>query len=264
MSKQPPTRTYCKRNRPLPYYYPNCRTPRHWKFTQDHRTTRPPPVADLSDVNNIAKDNDGIRYLLFVIDIFSRFLWVKPLKNKTAKSVLEALKDVLKKRKPVRLRVDKGSEFVNRWVKKYLKDNDIYLFVTQSSKKANYAETVIKTFRLLLWRYLRHKRNYRYIDDLQKLVDNYNATPHRSLNFIASKDVNRSNEADLWAFMYLRKPAKEAKRTPKKRTAPYKFKLGDLVRISHIKHPFRRGGGRVVRWCWVNFQCRGVLQFGLQ
>ena len=38
-----PTRTYCKRNRPLPYYHPNCRTPRHWKFTQNHRTTRPPP-----------------------------------------------------------------------------------------------------------------------------------------------------------------------------------------------------------------------------
>ena len=42
MSKQPPTGTYCKRNRPLPYYDPNCRTPRHWKLTQDHRTTRPP------------------------------------------------------------------------------------------------------------------------------------------------------------------------------------------------------------------------------
>ena len=38
-----PTRTYCKRNRPLPYCYQNCRTPRHWKFTQHHRTTRPPP-----------------------------------------------------------------------------------------------------------------------------------------------------------------------------------------------------------------------------
>ena len=37
-----PTRTYCKRNRPLPYYHPNCRTPQHWKFTQDHHTTWPP------------------------------------------------------------------------------------------------------------------------------------------------------------------------------------------------------------------------------
>ena len=43
MSKQPPTRTFCKCNRPLPYYHPNCRTPRQWKFTQNHRTTRPPP-----------------------------------------------------------------------------------------------------------------------------------------------------------------------------------------------------------------------------
>ena len=38
-----PTRTYCKRSRPLPYCNQNCRTPRHWKFTQHHRTTRPPP-----------------------------------------------------------------------------------------------------------------------------------------------------------------------------------------------------------------------------
>ena len=40
-----PTRTYCKRNRPLPYCNQNCRTPRHWKFTQHHRTTRPPQVT---------------------------------------------------------------------------------------------------------------------------------------------------------------------------------------------------------------------------
>ena len=45
ISKLLQTRTYCKRNRPLPYYHPNCRTPRHWKFPQDHRTTRPPQGA---------------------------------------------------------------------------------------------------------------------------------------------------------------------------------------------------------------------------
>ena len=42
MPKQPPTSTYCKRNRPLPYYHPNCRMPGHWKFTQDHRTIQAP------------------------------------------------------------------------------------------------------------------------------------------------------------------------------------------------------------------------------
>ena len=46
-----PTRTYCKRNRPLPYCYQNCRTPRHWKFTQHHRTTRPPHRTEGREYN---------------------------------------------------------------------------------------------------------------------------------------------------------------------------------------------------------------------
>ena len=45
-----PHRTYCKRNRPLSYYYPNCRTPRNWKFTQDHRITRPSPGPSRHDL----------------------------------------------------------------------------------------------------------------------------------------------------------------------------------------------------------------------
>ena len=73
MSKQLPTRTYCKRNRPLPYYHPNCRTPRHWKFTQDHRTTRPPPLAADKDEQSLwfiekiirkRKQNGKLQYLV--------------------------------------------------------------------------------------------------------------------------------------------------------------------------------------------------------
>ena len=194
--------------------------------------------ADLSYVGNIAKDNDNIQYLLFVIDVFSRFLWVKPLKDKTAKSVLAAFKAVLSERKPVRLRVDKGSEFVNQSFKQYMKENNIYMFTTQNTPKANYVERVQRTLKTLIWRYLRYKkRNFRYIDHLQDLVDNYNATPHRSLNYTAPKDVTKRNEADLWAFMYLKEPKKGTK---SRRTTPFKFKVNDLVRISYLKHPFRR------------------------
>ena len=193
--------------------------------------------ADLSYVGNLAKENDGVNYLLFVIDVFSRFLWIEPLKDKTAKSVLNGLTTVISKRKPVRIRVDKGSEFVNRWVKQYLKSENIRLFTTQNAPKANYVERVQRTFNVLLWRYLRHKRSFRYIDALQRLVDNYNATPHRSLNYTAPKDVSKENEADLWAFMYLKKspPGKLKRHIPS-----FKFKVGDLVRISYLKHPFRR------------------------
>lgn len=52
---------------------------------------------------------------------------------------------------------------------------------------------------------LRQKRSYRYIDDLTQLVDNYDCSPHRSLNYVAPSDVNKEIEADLWAFMYLKK-----------------------------------------------------------
>ena len=75
-----------------------------------------------------------------------------------------------------------------------MKANDIYLFTTQNAPKANYVERVQRTFKVLLWRYLRHKRSYQYIEDLQKLVDNYNAKAHRNLNFIAPKDVTKKTK----------------------------------------------------------------------
>lgn len=91
-----------------------------------------------------------------------------------------------------------------------------------------------------MWRYLRHKRGYRYIDDLQKLVENYNATPHRGLNYSAPNVVTKNNEANLWAFKYLKQPQKKQQERRRKRVTNYKFKIGDLVRISYTKHPFRR------------------------
>ena len=97
-------------------------------------------------------------------------------------------------------------------------------------------ERVQATFKKKLYRYLRHKRNNRYIDDLQKLVDSYNATPHRSLNYVAPNDVNKEKEADIWAYMYLKKTG--SKKTRK--ITPFRFRVGDYVRISYLRHPFRK------------------------
>ena len=191
--------------------------------------------VDLMSIRNLAKENDGIHYLLFAIDIFSRKLWVKPLKNKTAKTVLSAMREILSEEKPKKIRSDKGSEFNNQWFKKYMKDNNIYFFVTQNPAKANFVERSQRTIRTALFRLMRQKRSYRYIDDLNNIVANYNASPHRSLNYIAQNDVNKANEADVWAFMYLKKPQHTTKRKPK-----FQLNIGDLVRISFIKQPFRR------------------------
>lgn len=189
--------------------------------------------ADLTSVANISKDIDGIQFLLFVLDIFSKFIWVRALRNKSAKTVLMAIKDIFKEQKPLKFRSDAGSEFTNKLMRKHLKENHIYQIVTENRPKANYVERVQKTFKQMLYRFLRHRRNYRYIDNLQDLVRNYNSSPHRSLNYVSPKDVNTRNESDLWAFMYL-KPQKS------KQIKPFRFKVGDFVRISYIKHPFRR------------------------
>ena len=191
--------------------------------------------ADLMSVGNLAKENDGIYYLLCVIDVFSRYAWIRPLKNKSAKIVLNAMKHIFKDASPSKLRTDKGAEFVNQWFKSYMKKHNIYYFTTQNKVGANYVERFNRTLRTRIFRMLKYKRNYRYIDDLQNIVTNYNSTPHRSLNYLAPEDINKQNEADVWAYMYLKKPKHLLKNSPS-----FKFKKNDYVRISFIKHPFRR------------------------
>lgn len=193
--------------------------------------------ADLADVSNLSKENSGTKFLLFVIDVLSKFLWVKPLKNKTAKSVIEAMSEIFRERKPKKLQTDKGSEFVNRWFKKFMVDNDVYFFTTNNVPKASIVERSQRTIKGLMYRMMRQKRSYRYIDHLDQLIANYNATPHRSLNYLAPKDVNKGNEADVWANLYLKK-SKRKKSTSSTYKPPIKFKKGQFVRVSFQKRPF--------------------------
>ena len=188
-------------------------------------------------MSNITKENDGVKYLLFVIDIFSKYLWVEPLKNKTAKKKsLKGLQIYSAKEENVKkLRTDNGTEFISKVTRTYLESEDIYYFTTQnSSTKANIAERVTQTVKIMMYRYFTKNRTHRYINILQDIVKSYNATPHRSLNNIAPKDVSKGNEADIWAFMYL-KPKKT-----KKNPTPFQFKKDDLVRISHKNMVFDR------------------------
>ncbi len=82
--------------------------------------------ADLTSVQNIADENDNVKYLLFVIDIFSRYLFIEPLKNKTSKSILDGIKNIFRVRKPLKFRTDKGGEFVNKDLNKYMCGNKVY------------------------------------------------------------------------------------------------------------------------------------------
>ena len=88
--------------------------------------------ADLADMQLISKFNKGFRFLLCVIDIFSKYAWVVPLKDKKGVSIVNAFQKVLKESdtKPYKIWVDNGTEFYNSSFKKWLKDNDIEMYST--------------------------------------------------------------------------------------------------------------------------------------
>ena len=190
---------------------------------------------DLADVSNISTHNDNKKFLLVVIDIFSRYLWVRPLKTKTAPEVLDAFTDIFltTNRRPQNIRSDKGKEFDNRKFKTFMKQRNIKKYTTKNETKANYAERVIRTLKGLMYRYFLHNQTYQYLDKLSDLVHTYNLRPHRGLKGKKPINISKQNEKEIWKEMYVRK----IRHVPKPN---FKYKVGDQVRISHIGYKFQR------------------------
>lgn len=130
---------------------------------------------DLADVGNIQSYNNGYRFLLFVIDVFSRYLWVEPIKDKTHTAVLKALKKILAgDRKPNSIRSDLGKEFKNKYVRDFLSKEGINTYYSQNETKSAFVERSIRSLRQIMFRYFRHKQTYKYTDVLQDMVQSYN------------------------------------------------------------------------------------------
>ena len=104
--------------------------------------------ADLASLVYYADDNDGYKYLLVVIDIFSRYSWVEPLKDKTALQIVNAFDKILSGgRIPKRLRTDAAKDFTSEKFQTFVRGNNIVHFVTHNEKQANYVERFIKTLK---------------------------------------------------------------------------------------------------------------------
>ena len=104
-------------------------------------------TADLIEVINIAKYNRGYRYLLTVVDVFSKHGWVQPVKNKTGKAETEAFEKILKNgdRKPINLQTDDGKEFYNKTFQDLMKRKGIHHFSTSGDTKASVVERFNRT-----------------------------------------------------------------------------------------------------------------------
>ena len=136
-------------------------------------------------VQDVAKENDGMNYLFVVIDVFSKFLWVRPMKKETVRSLIQAVGSILsKKRKPEKPRTDKGTEFVNKSFQQYLKKQRIQFYTAKNEPKADVVERVNRTLKSKLYRYFTGVNSLHYIDVLQDIVDSYNNTYHRSIGWV--------------------------------------------------------------------------------
>ena len=104
----------------------------------------------------LSKFNKGFRFLLCVIDTFSKHARVIPLKDKKGISIVNVFQIILRKsnRKPNKIWVDKGSEFYNSSFKKWLKDNDIEMYSANNERKSVIAERFIRTLKNKIYKYM--------------------------------------------------------------------------------------------------------------
>ena len=159
--------------------------------------------GDLAEVGNIASHNDGVRYLLVVIDVVSKYTWVEPLLTKKGPTVLQAFQKIFNenKRRPKKMQTDDGKEFLYGGLQKYLEGNGITFFTVKSDKKAAIAERVIKTLKEKIYRYMHEKHTLSYIGVLQDLVSSYNNTYHSSIK-MAPAEVTEKNEGEVLRNLY--------------------------------------------------------------
>ena len=152
-------------------------------------------AADLADMQLINKFNKGFRFLLCVIDIFSKYAWVVPLKDKNGVSIVNAFKKILKdpnNRKAHKIWVDKGSEFYNSSFKNWPQDNDIEMYSTHNEGKSVVAERFIRTLKNKIYKYMTSISKNVYIAKLDDIVNEYNNTYHRTIK-VKPIDVKDNN-----------------------------------------------------------------------
>ena len=131
----------------------------------------------------ISKFNEGFRFLLCVIDIFSNYAWVVPLKDKKGLSIDDAFRKTLDKpgRKPNKIWVDKRSEFYNSSFKKWLKDNDIEMYSIHNGGKSVVAERFIRILKTKIYKHMVSVSKNVYINKLDDIVNEYNNKYHRKI-----------------------------------------------------------------------------------
>lgn len=182
-----------------------------------------------------SEHKDNVKYILVVIDGFSKYLFATPLERKTTEAIIEGFKKIFEKttRRPERLASDNGGEYDSKKFRKFMKDNHItYNTTNNPDTKCSLAERLIRTTSKL-YKYLTYTNSYIYVDVIDKIVKGYNNSFHRSIK-MTPNEVNECNILQVYRNI------RESQKVPAKRKKP-KLKIGDNVRITKSKGLFEKG-----------------------
>ena len=183
--------------------------------------------VELADIKLLSKQNKDIKYLLCVIDLFSKYAFVVPLKDKKGISVTNRFNKIIKQsgRNSNKIWVDQGSEFYNHVFKRFLSRNNILMYSTYNEGKSVVVERFIRTLKNKLYKHMTAIGKNVYYDVLYDIVNKYNNTKHNTIK-MRPKDVVNNNKR-----VYIDEHNEKDSR----------FKVGDRVRISKFENIFAKG-----------------------
>lgn len=209
---------------------------------------------DLVEVIPFARNNKGYKYLLIVIDTFSKYAWIKKLKNKTGPEVTNAMQQILKEnpnRCPRNIQSDHGKEFYNSHFDTLMKQHNINHYSTFTKLKASIVERFNRTFLNKLWQQFSLQGSHEWLTHFEKILDTYNRTKHRTIK-MRPIDVNAKNQKSLLRTVY-----KKQKKSQQLKQHRPKFRVNDYVRISKFKNIFEKG--YTPNWTTEIFRVKKIL-----
>ena len=203
-------------------------------------------ILDLKDYG--PKNNRGYRYVLVVIDNFSKYGWTIPLKNKNAQIIKDSFENILisSKRKPNLIETDRGKEFYKNIFQSFLNKNSIKFYSRNSSYGAVFAERFNKSIRDLLKRPVFEKGDGNWIDVLPTITKQYNNRVHSSTKLTPIQASLKKNEG----YVYKNLLDKRNKITPK-------FQINDLVRTADLKKTFSKSD--TTNWSYKLYKISEII-----
>lgn len=191
-------------------------------------------AADLVDMRLYEKENDGYKYSLNVIDCFSKFVWIEPLKTKSGENVLNAFNIILGKsgKIPNFLWVDKGSEFYNKRFMKMLETKQIKMYSVFNENKSAIIERFNRTIKEKMFEFFTATGKYRWIREIASLVRKYNNTYHSTIKMTPKEATSKTKHDAVFENINRMRDARDIK---------VKFEVGDKVRIALSKAKFEKG-----------------------